>query len=327
MYFCPTECVTARSVGFCFEGIADGYNRRNDMLRSMTGFGKGTASNERLSLTVELKSVNSKVLDLGGLRLPLRYRSQEALLRNEIAEGVERGKVDLQVSLSWLEGCEPLSTGLNGAQFAHVVNLLKASCEKEGLHCSDDVIFSAAMQSEGVWHKEDENADEQEFALLHQALLQAIDELNSFRIKEAEATARDFAEQLRVIRDAAAHVDAVKDARPEVFRLRFEEELARLKAKDAITVDEGRLAQELFYHIQRLDVNEELKRLAQHCLTFEESLDKEQSQGRKLNFIAQEMGREMNTLGSKACDQEIQHWVVVMKDALEKIKEQVLNIL
>lgn len=297
------------------------------MLRSMTGFGKGTASNERLALTVELKSVNSKVLDLGGFRLPLRYRSQEALVRNEIAEGLERGKVDLQVSLSWLEGCEPLSTGLNTTQFSHVVNLLKASCVREGLHCSDDVIFSAAMQTEGVWHKEEENADEQEFILLHQALKEAIYELNQFRIKEAEATARDFAEQLKVIRTAAAHVDEIKDARPEAFRLRFEEELARLKAKEAITVDDGRLAQELFYHIQRLDVNEELKRLAQHCLTFDEALEKEHSQGRKLNFIAQEMGREMNTLGSKACDQAIQHWVVIMKDALEKIKEQVLNIL
>lgn len=297
------------------------------MLRSMTGFGKGTASNERLALTVELKSVNSKVLDLGGLRLPLRYRSQEALVRNEIAEGLERGKVDLQVSLSWLEGCEPLSTGLNTTQFSHVVNLLKSSCVREGLHCSDDVIFSAAMQTEGVWHKEEENADEQEFILLHQALKEAIYELNQFRIKEAEATARDFAEQLKVIRAAAAHVDEIKDARPEAFRLRFEEELARLKAKEAITVDDGRLAQELFYHIQRLDVNEELKRLAQHCLTFDEALEKEHSQGRKLNFIAQEMGREMNTLGSKACDQAIQHWVVIMKDALEKIKEQVLNIL
>lgn len=297
------------------------------MLRSMTGFGKGTASNERLALTVELKSVNSKVLDLGGFRLPLRYRSQEALVRNEIAEGLERGKVDLQVSLSWLEGCEPLSTGLNTTQFSHVVNLLKSSCVREGLHCSDDVIFSAAMQTEGVWHKEEENADEQEFILLHQALKEAIYELNQFRIKEAEATARDFAEQLKVIRAAAAHVDEIKDARPEAFRLRFEEELARLKAKEAITVDDGRLAQELFYHIQRLDVNEELKRLAQHCLTFDEALEKEHSQGRKLNFIAQEMGREMNTLGSKACDQAIQHWVVVMKDALEKIKEQVLNIL
>ena len=297
------------------------------MLRSMTGFGKGTASNERLALTVELKSVNSKVLDLGGLRLPLRYRSQEALVRNEIAEGLERGKVDLQVSLSWLEGCEPLSTGLNTTQFAHVVNLLKSSCVREGLHCSDDVIFSAAMQTEGVWHKEEENADEQEFILLHQALKEAIYELNQFRIKEAEATARDFAEQLKVIRAAAAHVDEIKGARPEAFRLRFEEELARLKAKEAITVDDGRLAQELFYHIQRLDVNEELKRLAQHCLTFDEALEKEHSQGRKLNFIAQEMGREMNTLGSKACDQAIQHWVVIMKDALEKIKEQVLNIL
>ena len=297
------------------------------MLRSMTGFGKGTASNERLALTVELKAENSKVLDLGGFRLPLRYRSQEALVRNEIAEGLERGKVDLQVSLSWLEGCEPLSTGLNTTQFSHVVNLLKASCVREGLHCSDDVIFSAAMQTEGVWHKEEENADEQEFILLHQALKEAIYELNQFRIKEAEATARDFAEQLKVIRAAAAHVDEIKDARPEAFRLRFEEELARLKAKEAITVDDGRLAQELFYHIQRLDVNEELKRLAQHCLTFDEALEKEHSQGRKLNFIAQEMGREMNTLGSKACDQAIQHWVVVMKDALEKIKEQVLNIL
>ena len=297
------------------------------MLRSMTGFGKGTASNERLALTVELKSVNSKVLDLGGFRLPLRYRSQEALVRNEIAEGLERGKVDLQVSLSWLEGCEPLSTGLNMTQFSHVVNLLKSSCVREGLHCSDDVIFSAAMQTEGVWHKEEENADEQEFILLHQALKEAIYELNQFRIKEAEATARDFAEQLKVIRAAAAHVDEIKDARPEAFRLRFEEELARLKAKEAITVDDGRLAQELFYHIQRLDVNEELKRLAQHCLTFDEALEKEHSQGRKLNFIAQEMGREMNTLGSKACDQAIQHWVVIMKDALEKIKEQVLNIL
>ncbi len=293
----------------------------------MTGFGKAVVSGERLSLSVELKSVNSKVLDLGGLRLPFRYRSQEAWVRNELAEGLERGKVDLQVTLSWLEGCEPFATGLNTAQFSHVVRLLKSASQAEGLHCSDDVIFSTAMQSDGVWHQEEEEPDEQEFLLLAQAVDEAIAALNAFRIKEAEATLRDFREQLRVIRAAAARVDEIKDARPEVFRLRFEEELARLKAKEAIVVDEGRLAQELFYHIQRLDVNEELKRLAQHCVVFEETMEHESSQGRKLNFIAQEMGREMNTLGSKACDQEIQHWVVLMKDALEKIKEQVLNIL
>lgn len=298
-----------------------------NMLRSMTGFGKYTCADERFLLTVELKSVNSKILDLGALRIPSRYRMYEGVLRNLLAEGLVRGKIEMLVTLTWQEGCEPVLSGLNKMQFEHLGAVLKEACQTSMLQCSDDVIFNAIMQTEGIWHQEELPVSEAEFELLKGAVTGAIKEVNNFREKEAEATARDFAEQIGAIRTCATEIDKIKDLRPESFRIRFEEELAKLKAKDSIEIDDSRMAQELFYHIQRLDVNEELKRLEQHCVYFEQTLAANVSQGRKLSFIAQEMGREINTLGSKSCDRDMQHLVVEMKDALEKIKEQVLNIL
>lgn len=297
------------------------------MLRSMTGFGKYSAANERLSLTVELKSVNSKVLDLGALRMPSRYRNFEGVLRGLLAEGLERGKIELQVTLSWQEGCEPLLSDLNKTQFEYLVEHLRSMCLAANLTCTDDALFNAVMQTEGIWLREEYPVSEDELELLKKVVTGAINEVNNYREKEAEATARDFAEQLSTIRTCAANVAKIKDLRPESFRLRFEEELAKLKAREDIEIDDSRMTQEIFYHIQRLDVNEELKRLDQHCTYFEQTLSAHVSQGRKLGFIAQEMGREINTLGSKSCDKEMQHLVVEMKDALEKIKEQVLNIL
>jgi hypothetical protein len=200
-------------------------------------------------------------------------------------------------------------------------------CLAANLTCTDDALFNAVMQTEGIWLREEYPVSEDELELLKKVVTGAINEVNNYREKEAEATARDFAEQLSTIRTCAANVAKIKDLRPESFRLRFEEELAKLKAREDIEIDDSRMTQEIFYHIQRLDVNEELKRLDQHCTYFEQTLSAHVSQGRKLGFIAQEMGREINTLGSKSCDKEMQHLVVEMKDALEKIKEQVLNIL
>lgn len=302
-------------------------NRGLGMLRSMTGFGKFACADERLMLTVELKSVNSKILDLGALRVPTRYRMYEGVLRNLLAEGLERGKVEMQVTLTWQEGYEPVLSGLNKTQFAHLVSTLREACQVSHLQCSDDAVFQVAMQTEGIWHQEELPVSEAELELLKGAVLGAIAEVNTFREKEAEATARDFLQQIETIRAKATQIDKIKDLRPEFFRARFDEALAKLKARENIEIDDSRLAQEIFYHIQRLDVNEELKRLEQHCAYFEQTLKASVSQGRKLSFIAQEMGREINTLGSKSCDKEMQHLVVEMKDALEKIKEQVLNIL
>ena len=297
------------------------------MLRSMTGFGKYSSSDERLLLTVELKSVNSKVLDMAALRVPNRYRMYEGVLRNLLAEGLERGKIEMQVTLAWQEGYEPVQSGLNKTQFAYLISALKDACQTSQLQCSDDALLQVAMQTEGIWQQDELPVSDAELELLKLAVLGAINEVNSFRVKEAEATAKDFTAQIDVIRTSATQIDKIKDLRPESFRIRFEEELAKLKVKENIEIDDSRMAQEVFYHIQRLDINEELQRLEQHCAYFEQTMEANVSQGKKLSFIAQEMGREINTLGSKSCDKDMQHLVVEMKDALEKIKEQVLNIL
>jgi len=297
------------------------------MLRSMTGFGKYSSSDERLLLTVELKSVNSKVLDMAALRVPNRYRMYEGVLRNLLTEGLERGKIEMQVTLAWQEGYAPVQSGLNKTQFVYLISALKEACQTSQLQCSDDALLQVAMQTEGIWQQDELPVSDAELELLKLAVLGAINEVNSFRVKEAEATAKDFTAQIDVIRTSAAQIDKIKDLRPESFRIRFEEELAKLKVKENIEIDDSRMAQEVFYHIQRLDINEELQRLEQHCAYFEQTMKANVSQGKKLSFIAQEMGREINTLGSKSCDKDMQHLVVEMKDALEKIKEQVLNIL
>lgn len=297
------------------------------MLRSMTGFGKCVREGSNFAITVELKTVNSKVLDFGSLRLPIRYRSYESRIRSMLTKGIERGKVDLIVSLVWKEGQEPQLHALNTQLFAMQLANLRSLCATSALQCSDDTLLQVTMQSEGIWKQVEELPSDEEQLLLDEAVLGAIDEVNNFREKEAQATARDFQEHLAAIRSYATEINTIKDRRPEAFRLRFETELAALKTRKEIEIDEGRMLQEILYHIQRLDVNEELQRLEQHCVYFLQVLENGASQGRKLGFIAQEMGREINTLGSKACDNAMQHLVVQMKDELEKIKEQVLNVL
>lgn len=296
------------------------------MLRSMTGFGTATCFNEYLSVTVDLKTVNSKVLDLSSLRLPSRYRCFESTIRTILYDGIERGKVDLFLTIVWSEGKEPVMSDLNRSQFTSLVNKLKAACTENKLQCHDDAIFQAVMQTEGIWLHEESPTDE-ELKLFEQALREAILQVNEFREREARATAEDLKTQLQLIRTDAALVDSIKDERTETFRNHLEEELQKLKNRQNIEIDDPRMQQEILYLMQKLDVNEELKRLAEHCRLFEQTLLTESTQGKKLNFIAQEMGREINTLGSKAFDKEIQHCVIRMKDALEKIKEQVLNIL
>ena len=295
------------------------------MIYSMTGFGKGTASSPTRRITVEIKSLNSKQLDLM-MRVPPILREMEVDMRNLIASRLERGKVELSVSVEMTAPEAPacLNTEVLAAYKKQIENLSEtlelpspADWYKVLLRLPD------ALKTE-VAHLDD--ADREAF---REAVENAAEALTEFRKAEGAKLYTFFVEKIANITALLESVEPYETERVPKIRMRLEEQLGRL---DSIEFDKGRLEQEMIFYIEKLDVNEEKLRLRSHLNYFLETLGGESErfnagQGKKLGFIAQEMGREINTLGSKANHAEIQKIVVKMKDELEQIKEQVLNVL
>lgn len=296
------------------------------MLQSMTGFGRGEASAPTCSITVELRTVNSKGLDLVGLRIPTHFKACEVEVRNLLAMRLERGKVECNVQVQW-KGASPESLGVNDALFAASLLQLQTTVNEVQLNCSDDTLVAALLRQPEVWRSEEKPLQDEEKRTFMLAFERAVDALVACITQEGQATERDLRLQVDTILALRNDVDGLKDERITLMREGIVRAIAQLTGPNLPPVDDARLAQEFAFHIERLDVNEELQRLEQHCRYFIETLESHESQGRKLGFIAQEMGREINTLGSKANHVGMQRLVVQMKDHLEKIKEQVLNAL
>lgn len=287
----------------------------------MTGFGKAVTELPGKKITVELKSLNSKQIDVAA-RVPSSLRAEELAMRNLIAASLERGKVDLAIYVESVSS--EASVRLNvPALKAYKADVEQAAAEL-GIDSPADW-YTVLMRFPDVIKSETPTqADDNEVEAVMAALSDAIEALMSYRRAEGEKLETFFAERIARIRELLEQVPQYETERVERIRTRMEEGLAKIHNVD---YDRSRLEQELFFYIEKLDVNEEKQRLTQHLNYFTETLEAPRGQGKKLGFIAQEMGREINTLGSKSNHAQMQRLVVQMKDVLEQIKEQVLNVM
>ena len=286
----------------------------------MTGFGKGEVSLPNKKITVEVRSLNSKQLDLS-VRMPGIYRQKEFDLRSAAAAAIQRGKADITVTVE--NTTVSTSATVNKEIFAEYIRQVNDALTYSGVSAEYDAIIPAVLRMPEVVSAQTENLSEEESAALMQALELALVQFNSFREQEGATLITDLLRRVDMIEEYKRQVEPFEATRAETIKNRIRENLAQLK----VDVDTNRLEQEMIFYIEKLDITEEKVRLTNHCNYFREVAAAEEAVGRKLGFIAQEMGREINTLGSKANEANIQILVVKMKDELEKIKEQVLNIL
>ena len=290
------------------------------MVKSMTGFGKGEAALQNKKITVEIRSLNSKQLDLG-LRLPAVYRQSEYEIRNIIARTIQRGKVDVFVTVESQAVETPAR--INKEVFREYLRQMTDTLAFAGIDADYDAIVPVIMRLPEVVSTETESISDEEHAALIAATEAAAARLDAFRMQEGAILIADLLGRVDRIESYKEEVVPFEKARTETIKARILDNLEKLQAD----VDRNRLEQEMIFYLEKLDITEEKVRLANHCRYFREVSAGEEGAGRKVGFIAQEMGREINTMGSKANESNIQILVVKMKDELEKIKEQVLNIL
>ena len=294
------------------------------MIKSMTGFGKAEITTAERKITVETRSLNGKQLDLS-VKMPARYRQFEYEVRNKVAKELQRGKVDLFVTLENTSGKEA-SVAINEALFKTYSEQLRTLACEAGLGEGSDVqaqILSSVMRMPDVVSTEVDTVSEEEKIALLQAVDEALYQHNEFREHEGQVLINDLLHRVEMIEGYRKAVEPYEKARTETIKKRILDQFAQV----GVSYDPARLEQEMIYYLEKLDITEEKVRLDKHCAYFRAVATEEESVGRKLGFVAQEMGREINTMGSKSNDSEMQILVVKMKDELEKIKEQVLNIL
>jgi len=291
------------------------------MIRSMTGYGKAECLLPDKKLTIEIRSLNSKQMDTN-TRLPSLYKEKELEIRQLITAGLERGKVECSFHYELSENAS--SGTINEQVVKNYYEQLYKIAGELGLPSSPELLSTVLRMPDTIRTEKAEIEDE-EWLLVKKALLQALDQVREFRNQEGLSLDKDMRQRVNAISAKLGQVSNYEVARMEQIRERIGNNLEAFLKKDA--VDENRFEQELIYYIEKLDISEEKVRLANHCTYFLETMDDAGPAGKKLGFISQEMGREINTLGSKANHTEIQKLVVEMKDELERIKEQVLNTL
>ena len=290
------------------------------MIKSMTGFGKGEATVDDKKIRVELRSLNSKQLDLS-IKLPGKYRAAEAEMRSIITRELQRGKVDCFVSFE--AATAETSAHINREAFKAYAKELREVCAENAVIADSDYFLKAILRMPDVITSEEREVSEAELAAIIEATKAACAELNNFRIQEGAILIADLLGRIDLIEKYRHEVEPFETARVETIKNRIRENIEKLQ----LEVDNNRLEQEMIFYIEKLDITEEKVRLDNHCNYFREVSASEEAPGRKLGFIAQELGREINTMGSKSNEANMQRLVVKMKDELEKIKEQVLNIL
>ncbi len=285
------------------------------MIQSMTGFGKHAIQLPTKKITVELKSLNSKSLDLNA-RMPSAYREKELELRKTIASSLMRGKVDFGLYVEYTGG--QTSAEVNEAAVTNYMKQLKSIADGDDLRLLD-----MAMRMPDALKTQREDIDEGEFKSIQLALTEALKEINIYRSEEGQVLEQDFMDRIKTIQTLLEQVKEMDPNRQTDVRERLKKAVTDLKTD----VDANRFEQELIYYLEKYDITEEKVRLANHLDYFASTLGSSDSNGKKLGFILQEIGREINTIGSKANYALMQQLVVQMKDELEKIKEQMLNVL
>ena len=290
------------------------------MIKSMTGFGKGEAVCNDKKFRVELRSVNSKQLDLN-IKIPGKYRAAEADVRAILTRELQRGKVDCFISFE--SSVTETPAHINREAFAAYAKELREVCAMNAVVADSEYFLSTILRMPDVITSEEQEVSDDELKAIIDAAEEAAAQLNAFRIQEGAILIADLLKRIDLIEQYRHEVEPYETARVEVIKNRIRENIEKL----AIEVDNNRLEQEMIFYIEKLDITEEKVRLDNHCSYFREVAAEEDAPGRKLGFIAQELGREINTMGSKSNEANMQRLVVKMKDELEKIKEQVLNIL
>ena len=290
------------------------------MIQSMTGFGKATAELAKRKVTVEVKSLNSKQLDLS-VRMPNLYKENEMAVRNLLSRRLERGKVDFLIYIENI-GTET-ATQINQNIVEAYHKQITESAEKLGVATPTDW-FQVMLRMPDVLKYESQEPDEDEWKSVSKVIDEAVNKLIDFRNQEGVMLSKLFEEKIANIATLLTDVEPYEAERIEKIKGRITEGLSKIEDFD---YDKNRFEQEMIYYIEKLDINEEKSRLTNHLKYFLETLKSGTGQGKKLGFIAQEMGREINTLGSKSNHAEMQQIVVQMKDELEQIKEQVLNVM
>lgn len=290
------------------------------MIRSMTGYGKAETNHAGKKIILEVKALNSKQLDLS-IKLPGEFRQLEYELRNKAAVPLQRGKIE--ISLNIADGTEKQLSPLDHGVAAAYLQQIKGLSESLHIALPEDIV-SVLLKLPGVYGTQEETISEDMKTAIFETLDQAIASFDGFRLQEGLVLKTELMQRIQNIRELLNQVDPFEKQRFEQLRTRLSRNLSEYS--DTGRYDENRFEQELIYYFEKLDITEEKVRLKQHCDYFGTTID-EDNAGKKLGFISQEIGREINTLGSKANEANIQHLVVQMKDELEKIKEQLFNIL
>ena len=291
------------------------------MIQSMTGYGKAVVAFKEKKINVEVKSLNSKQLDLNTRIAPL-YREKEMEIRQMVAEAVIRGKVDMSV---WIEKDTAVdATPINAALVENYFQQMKSISDKTGIPMPEDCFYTLLRMPDVLTKTETEILDEEEWLVVREAVKEALKNLVDCRTQEGAALQKKFAEKIDNIACLLAEIEPFEKSRVERIKARIIDGLQQIPG---VEYDKNRLEQELIYYIEKLDISEEKQRLANHLKYFRDTMNEPSGQGKKLGFIAQEMGREINTTGSKSNQAEMQNIVVKMKDELEQIKEQVLNVM
>jgi uncharacterized protein (TIGR00255 family) len=291
------------------------------MIKSMTGFGKATRSYGNKTLSVEIRSVNSKQFDLY-LKLPNGYKEKELDIRQLLAQHIERGKVECTITLE--ENIQAASLKLNAAVIKDYFNQIGSIARELNIELTDRIL-GTVLRLPDAMSAEDESLTPEEWEMIVSAISAAVEAFDEFRTQEGQNLANDMLSRVHLIQQYLSEIEPFEKERIERIRTRIRTSLAEVFPNN--NIDSNRFEQELIYYLEKLDITEEKVRLQNHCNYFVQTLHEPASNGKKLGFIAQEMGREINTIGSKANDANIQRLVVMMKDELEKIKEQLGNIL
>ncbi len=287
----------------------------------MTGYGKTVVAYKEKKIHVEVKSLNSKSLDLSTRISPL-YREKEMEIRQKIAKALIRGKIDFSIWIEKEAGTD--ATPINTLLVENYYKQIKEIAEKTGIPEPADWFYTLLRLPDVTTKTEVEVLDDDEWEVACSAVDEALNQLVEFRKQEGAALEKKFQAIIDTIAQLLADIEPYEKSRVEKIRARI---IDGLSAIPEVEYDKNRMEQELIYYIEKLDISEEKQRLANHLEYFRQTMAEEQSQGKKLGFIAQEMGREINTTGSKSNQAEMQNIVVRMKDQLEQIKEQVLNVL
>jgi len=290
-------------------------------MKSMTGFGKAESANDQRKIMIEIRTLNGKQADVI-MKIPATYKDKEPEIRNELINGLQRGKIELYITTE--DEFENTTTKFNEAAIRNYYRQLEGISKRCQIPLPPDILNSI-IRLPDVLKTDRHELTDSEWQMQFEVIRQALQQVNDFRRQEGLALMEDISSRIRLIEACIGEVEKLESQRIAIIKNRLRQNLIEYIGEN--TMDQNRFEQELIYYLEKIDINEEKVRLRNHCAYFVQTMNEGDGVGKKLGFIAQEMGREINTIGSKANHADMQQIVIQMKDELEKIKEQLLNVL